>query len=161
MRRVLHPVLVVAGAAVFTLSFFLVLPLIQVISKPPMTDLVVQSVDTANLPPPPPPLEEEPEKEEEPEEEPPELLEAEQPLDLTMLELALNPGFSESWMGGDFAVKLNTVVSDNKEVDALFSVADLDQKPRIIYQPSPIVSAKARKKGPGTVYIIFVVDQSG
>ena len=46
-------------------------------------------------------------------------------------------------------------------LDALFSLADLDQKPRVIYQPSPTLSAKVRKKAPGTVYVIFVVDQRG
>ncbi|MBU0753770.1 MAG: energy transducer TonB [Planctomycetes bacterium] len=161
LRKLLHRLLVVAGAVGLTLVFFFVLPLIQAISKPLTTDLVLQTVDTANIPPPPPPPEEEPEEEEQQEEEPPELTEEAPPLDLSQLELALNPGFSDSWMGGDFAVKLNTMVSGDNDVDALFSIADLDQKPRILYQPSPAINAKVRKKAPGTVYIIFVVDLQG
>lgn len=75
--------------------------------------------------------------------------------------MALNPGFSDGWMQGDFAVKLNTVVSDSKDVEALFSISDLDQQPRVIYQPGPILTKEVRQKAPGTVYIIFVVDQQG
>jgi protein TonB len=148
-----------------TLAFFIVLPLMQTISKPPTHDLELVAVDVANMePPPPPPPEEELEQEPEPEEQPPELVEEAQPLDLSMLELALNPGFSDGWMGGaDFAVKLNTVVSGagKDDLDAVFSMADLDQKPRIVYQPSPVMNARLRRKTPATVYILFVVDERG
>ena len=77
----------------------------------------------------------------------------------------MNPGggFSEEWMGGDFAVKLNNVAAggEGADVDALFSMADLDQPPRVIYQPGPILTPQLRKKAPGTVYILFIVNQSG
>lgn len=153
------------GAAGFTLLFFLVLPLIQTITKPPATDLVVRSMETANIPPPPPLPEEEPEKEPEPEEPPPELTEKSPPLDLSQLELALDPGLNESLMGGDFFVKLNTLGSggngDGFDADALFSLADLDQKPRVVYQPAPAIDKHMRKKAPGTVYLLFVVSADG
>jgi len=84
------------------------------------------------------------------------------PLDLSQLELALNPGFSEGWMGGgDFSVSLKTFAKDGDDLDSVFSMADLDQKPRVIYQPGPNLTAQTRRKAPGTVYIIFVVDQNG
>ncbi|MEP9409832.1 MAG: energy transducer TonB [Candidatus Brocadia sp.] len=154
--------IVVLGAVGFTLIFFFVLPLIQSISRPPVTDLMVQNVNTASIPPPPPP-EEKPEDKPEPEEPPPELKEEISPLDLSQLELALDPGFSEGWVSGDFAVNLKTIDSnaERDNLDALFSLADLDQKPRVIYQPGPILDKQMRKKAPGTVYILFVVDQNG
>lgn len=163
VREFVHRLLVAVSAVALTLTFFLVLPLMQSISKPPATDLMVTSVDTANIPPPPPPLEEEPEKEPEPEDKPPELAETSVPLDLSQLEVVLNPGgFGDGVIGGDFSVKLNTVAASAAgDVDALFSMADLDQKPRVIYQPSPVLDAKVRKAAPGTVYVIFVVDQRG
>jgi protein TonB len=152
-----------AGAAALTLLFFMVLPLIQAISQTPTADLMVQSVDTAQLPPPPPPPpEEEPEEEPEPEEQPPELTEEAPPLDLSQLQLVLNPGgLSDGWTAGDFAVDLGAMTGGAKDVDALFSLADLDQKPRVIYQPSPIQDAKIRKRAPGTVYILFIVNERG
>jgi protein TonB len=153
---------IIVGAAVLTLAFFLVLPLMQAISTGPVADTIVQAIDTANLPPPPPPPpEEEKEEEQEPEEKPPELTEEAPPLDLSQLELALNPGFGGDGLGGDFAVKLDTAVAAGATSDALFSMADLDQKPRAIYQTSPSISATMRKKTPGTVYVIFVVDERG
>ena len=132
-----------------TLILFLVLPLMQTINKPPTADLVLQTVDTANVPPPPPPPEKETEETVK-EEKPPELMETAPPLDLSQLELALNPGFSEGGMGGDFAVKLNlnTVGAEGDNLDALFSMADLDQTPRILYQPGPILNNQVRKKLP-------------
>lgn len=161
-KQVRHHLWVVLGAIGLTLMLFLVLPLIQTISKPPKTDLVVQNVDTVNVPPPPPP-EEKPEEEPETKEPPPELIEEVPPLDLSQLEMALNPGFNEGWMGGDFVVNLKTLGADagGDNLDALFSLADLDQKPRVIYQPGPILSKQVRKKAPGTVYILFIVDQNG
>jgi protein TonB len=153
--------LVIGGAAGMTLLFFLVLPLMQTLAKPPSTDLIVRGLDTADLPPPPPPPEEEePEEEDEPEDAP-ELTEDSQPLDLSQLELALNPGFSDGLLAGDFTVNLKTVTSSNTDVDALFSLADLDQKPRVIYQPGPRITNEVRKNAPGTVYVIFIVDQQG
>ena len=82
-------------------------------------------------------------------------------LDLSQLELALNPGFSGDWVGGDFSVKLNATAAAGDDVDALFSLSDLDQKPRVVHQPAPVLSRQVRQKSPGTVYVIFVVDQSG
>lgn len=161
LREVFHRLIVVLAACGMTLAFFLVLPLMQTLNKPPTNDLTVQSVDTARLEAPEPPPEPEPEEEPELEEEPPELMEDAPPLDLSQLELALNPGFSEGMLGGDFSVNLKSVVTDSKNVDALFSIADLDQKPRVIYQPSPMINNAMRKRAPGKVYIVFIVDKRG
>ncbi|HOM61870.1 MAG TPA: TonB family protein [Anaerohalosphaeraceae bacterium] len=153
--------IVLAGAVGLTLLFFMVLPFMQTLAKPPAMDLIVQAVDTAKLEAPPPPPESEPEPEEKSPEKPPEFIDEAPPLDLAQIELALDPGFGEGWLGGDFAVKLHSIVSEQAEVDALFSIADLDQKPRILYQPSPTLTLELRKKAPATVYIIFIVNQAG
>jgi protein TonB len=153
---------IIVGACLCTLALFLVLPVMQNLAKPLASDLIVQTVDTARLEAPPPPPEEEQKEEIQEEEQPPELADEAPPLTLEQLTLALNPGFNDGWMQGDFAVKLNTSVSEtNKDVDAMFSIADLDQQPRILYQPGPVLSKEVRKKSPGTVYIIFVVDHQG
>jgi len=75
--------------------------------------------------------------------------------------MALNPGFGNGGLGGDFGLKLQALRTSDKEEDALFSLADLDQKPRVVYQPSPPLSATLRRSGGGTVYILFVVDRDG
>lgn len=159
--KVGHFVLVALGAVALTLAFFLVLPVIQAISKPPQADTLVQSLDAANLPTPPAPPEEEVQEEPEEEQQPPELLEEAPPLDLAQLELALDPGGGEGWLGGDFAVKLETVAASAEDVDALFSIADLDQVPRAVHRPPPAFTAEMRRKAPATVYVVFEVDQRG
>ncbi len=168
VREVSHRLWVVFGAIGLTFAFFIVLPLMQTISQPPTDDLVLQTVNLTNVPPPPtPPPEEEPKEEPPSEDKAPELAEAAEPLDLSLLELALNPGFGDaSFGGGDFAVRLNTVVTaaggdDAASVDAIFSIADLDQKPRVIYQPGPVLTREIRQKAPGTVHILFLVDERG
>jgi periplasmic protein TonB len=162
-RRALDLVLVAFGSTAPAAACFLVLPLMQAVAKAPAPDLTVRDVDVAQIPPPPPPSEPEPEPEPEPEEKPPELTEDAPPLDLAQLEMALNPGaggLGGDVLKGDFAVKLD-VDSEGGGVDAIFSMADLDQKPRVVYQPSPALDAEIRKRAPGAVYVLFVVDESG
>lgn len=161
LRQIVHHVLVVLGGVGLTLLFFLVLPLVQAISKAPESDVTLQKVDTANLPPPPPAVEEEPEPEEEPEEPPPELADEAPPLDLAQLELALDPGFSSGWMSGDFGVNLDNLTRNAGTAGADFSLADLDQRPRAVHQPSPALDAKLRRRPPGTVHVLFIVDERG
>lgn len=159
-KRAFHHVVVVLGALALTLVFFLVLPLIQAIGESTKKDLVLETVDTVNVPPPPaPPEPDEPEPEPEPEP-PPQLQEDVAPLDLSQLELALNPGDGGGWMTGDFGVNLGAIGVGGGEVDALFSLDELDEKPRATYQPQPVLDPALRRKR-GTVKIIFVVDQRG
>lgn len=162
LRRMLRRFTIVAGAGAFALLCFMVLPLIQAITAPPDSEMELQTVDAGNIPPPPPPPpEEEPEKEEEPEEPPPELADDPQPLDLSQLEMMFNQGVGTGgWMGGDFDVKLNVAGGDG-EGNGLFSIADLDQRPRPKSQQPPVHTAKTRKRAPGKVYIIFIVDENG
>ncbi len=91
IRELFHRVLVFVCAAGLTLLFFLVLPLMQTLTKPPANDLIVRTVDTAKLDAPDPPLESEPEEEPEPEPEPPKLMEDAPPLDLSQLEVPISP----------------------------------------------------------------------
>ena len=109
LRTIVHGVCVAVGGFGMALFLFLLLPFVQAITEPPSKDLELRTVDTADVPPPPPPPEEEEEeKPSEPDEvKPPELTDAAPPLDLSQLELALNPGMGGGdGMAGDFAVKL-------------------------------------------------------
>jgi len=139
----------------------MLLPVLQHIAKAPQADTDLRTVDVAALPPPPAPEIEEPPEEPEPEEEPPKLNEQDAPLDLAQLELALNPGFGSGV--GDFAVKLNDGKGvDRKEAEAVFSLEDLDQPPRVRRQIAPEYPAELRrKKLSGTVYVIFIVNKQG
>jgi protein TonB len=158
-KRMLRYPMVALGALSLTAVFFLVLPLLQAMSTLPPADTLVRQVDTTQLPPPPPPPEDEPEDEPEQEEKPPELNEA-PPLDLSQLEMALNPGFGEGSMSSDFGVRLNNLAGVSGEAD-MFSMSDLDQTPRPTYRSSPVMTKKLLGLGGGKVILIFMVNERG
>ncbi len=160
-RRVLHDLGVLVGSMTFTAAFFLVLPLIQAISPAPGPDTVLRSVDPGFIPPPEEmPPEPEPE-EEEPEEEPLELEEAD-PLDLDQLSIVINPSLG-GWLGGGPGFDLESLrPQGGPGGDAgAFSLGDLDQEPRGLQQPQPVLSAKIRRHTPGWVVLSGEVDEQG
>lgn len=153
-----------AIAAALTLAVFLVLPIMQRIGDPTRRDLMVRAVDVGHLPPPPPPPPEQEEPEEEPPEKPPELEPEAPPLDLSQLELALNPGMGDG-LFGDFKVDLLQQLGGDQEggdLERIFSIAELDQRPRVLFQRMPHYPPELRRKNrQGTVYIVFMVDTDG
>ncbi|MFO1029626.1 MAG: TonB family protein [Planctomycetota bacterium] len=152
------------GAMLMMLACFLLLPVLQAISATAPKDLELREVDTAALPPPPPPIEEEKQDEKPPEDaKPPEMVESAPPLDLAQLELALNPGTGGGDLTGDYAIKIQGLAAagGGKDGDDLFSLADLDQKPRVLFQQQPVLTAQLRKRMPATVNVVFTVDEQG
>jgi len=158
-KQVFHRLLVVVGAAGMTLAFFVLLPVMQQISDAPQQDLTVSEAP-AVTPPPPEPPEEEPPEPEEPEEEP-EMDDPEpEPLSLDQLEMSLNPG-----MGGAASASMKINLGDKTSAesagDALFSMAELDQRPQVMYQPTPKITDAVREAAPGSVTVIFIVNKQG
>lgn len=162
MLRVLGALVAGLLGAFFTFMF---LPLTEKFSSALKMDTTVLPGPVAQLPPPPPPPEPEEKKEEEKEEEPPKLEEPEpQPLSLDQLELALNPG--TGGIMGDFTVdvSLGNAVnkSANENMDEIFSMGDLDNRPKAVFQTAPQYPSELRKeKKKGQVYLVFVVDRDG
>ncbi|QDU83931.1 transport protein TonB [Planctomycetes bacterium Pla163] len=152
-----------ALALAFTLGLFLVLPLIQSLAKSP-TDMVQLSEWDPNNAPPPPPPPPEPEPEPEPEEEPPpppEFDEAPPPmLDLAAMSSALDIG---AGLGGYGSIAMGARLDalSGGDADDPFGLGALDQEPRATHQPGPSLTAKLRKRGPGQVRLIFIVDERG
>lgn len=149
---------------ILTLALFFVLPLLENIGRTEARpDLSLTRVDAVE-PPPPPPTVEEPPPEPPPEEAPPpELNETASPLDLSQLELALNPGIGDG-LGGDFAIRLSVggPESGMSSSEDIFSLAELDQPPRVVFQPAPLYPPDMRKrKIQGTVHVLFMVDKDG
>lgn len=164
--RALKVVVLIVATCALVLVFFMLLPIIQEASTTPEADVDVRSVSAVNLPPPPPPPEEEIKEEEKEEEPPPEMQEPDvQPLDLSQLELALNPGFGGDGdgAGGDFKLSLDSLSDAASEAaEAVFSMEDLDQAPKATVQVPPEYPKElGRKKLRGTVKIVFIVDKSG
>lgn len=154
---------IVLIAMLLTGTFFLVLPLIQAITRPPDDTIALLSADTIANPEDELEMEDVIEEEEEPEEEePPELEENNEPIDLSTLELAISDtGGGGGWGTQSLNINVDGMTKGPGGGEGLFSLADLDQKPRVIYQPGPVLDAKVRKKAPGTVYILFIVGADG
>jgi protein TonB len=162
-RTIVRGFVSLALALSATLAIFMVLPLMQSIRDPIPRDLLYTTDVGTELPPPPPPPPEEEIEEEQPPEEPPKLTEEAPPLDLAQLELALNPGFGEG-LFGDFAVNLfqQPGSEGSEELDRVFSLSELDQRPRVIFQRTPTYPAELRRsRRQGTVYVVFIVDTRG
>lgn len=112
-------------------------------------------------------------KETPPDTAPPELKEAAPadvaPLGLDQLEMALDPGAGGA--GGDFGSAVARLTGGGQKATAeeagtaaesVFSIADLDQAPRVVYQPAPDYPNELRhKRLAGTVYVLFLVDGMG
>jgi protein TonB len=152
-------VLLLAGAILFTLGYFIVLPLLGALGHPPEEQLELRSLDVIEDAPPPPP-EVAPEENRE-EQAKPELNTDINPLDLSDLESALT-----ATAGGDgagFALDLGKYVrSMGAKTDGIFSMAELDQKPQATYQPAPTYPPELqRQRIGGTVTILFVVGAAG
>lgn len=163
LRWVLQHMLALSLAVLLTFVLFFFLPFMQTIGNPIKRDLDLRQLDTAYQEPPPPPPEIEHEMEEEPPEEPPKLTEEAPPLDLSQLELALNPGFGEA-VFSEFSVDLGQHLANGADggLEAVFSLAELDQRPRVIFQKMPNYPPELRSQNrQGTVYVVFMVDKQG
>lgn len=163
-RRLVRRGWAILFALVCTFGLFMVLPLLQAIGGRDADELMLRAVETATLPPPPPPPPESEQEEEEPPPPPPKLEIQAPPLDLSQLELALQPNLGGD-LFGDFAVKLVEEIGKgggDEAVDEIFSLADLDQRPRALFQRAPRYPPELRRKQrQGTVYVLFIVDTRG
>lgn len=158
-KRAAHHLVVLVAAVGLTTLCFLVLPLIQSVTEPPPRDTEVREVGVAEPPPPPPPEEEEPPEPEEQQPEP-ELEQEQKPLDLSQLELALGPG-TGGGLGGNLSFDIGSATQSEGGTDALFGLGDLDQRPRPVYRKMPNYTRDMRRRAPGEVVIIFIVNKQG
>lgn len=161
-QRFGHGLAVTVSGILLALACFLVLPLLQAITQPEPSEFDYFDGGAVELPPPPPV---EPEKEEDksdPEPPPPAPSNDAPPLDLSDLEMALNPGFGAVGTGGGFALPLNALLqTTGNNMNQLFDMGDLEESPRVIFRARPDVTLAMRKRMPCTVFIVMDVDATG
>ena len=161
MRRLIRTFVAYILAFGCTAFFFMLLPLLQAINSPFQGDSVSRAMEIVSVPPPPPPPMDEPdEPEPEPEPEPPQMESTPEPLDISQLEVMLNPGFGD-FMGGDFGVQLKTALTNSEEMNEIFSSSELDQKARRLNVVQPRLTSSLLRQTPATVVLIFIVDENG
>ena len=90
------------------------------------------------------------------------------PMSLSDLESALAPGGGGGMFVGGGGFQSGRIGGKGgpggtgTDMDQAFSMADLDQKPRAVYQPAPTYPASLRsRKIDGVVTVLFVVDSNG
>ena len=161
LRRLIRSLLAFILALGCTAFFFMLLPLLQAINSPFQGDSVSTN-DGGGIrsPPPPPPMDEPDEPEPEPEPEPPQMDSTPEPLDISQLEIMLNPGFGD-FLGGDFGVQLKTALTNSEEMNEIFSSSELDQNARRLSVVQPRLTSTLRRQTPATVVVIFIVDENG
>ncbi len=167
--KALRALIAVAVGTVLTFAFFLLLPKLQTVGRPPDKS-EIRAIGTTALPPPPAAEEEPPPVEEEEQKPPPmpELAESAPPMDLSQLELALEGGAGGGGGGvGDVLARLpgtreSMAGEAQKDEEQVFSLADLDQPPKAVHQPAPEFPAELRRrKTEGSVSVLFIVDRGG
>lgn len=152
---------VVLATAVMTLGVFLILPFTQFLSGDPRDLTRIRSVDIAPPPPPPPPPEPPPPEEEQQDQDIEDLSTPPPPISLSQLEAALNPGMGG--IGGQ-AVDLTAfgVAPDALQEMQIFSISDLDRRPRRLHSPLPAFPAEFRAEAPvGVVRVRIMIDEEG
>jgi periplasmic protein TonB len=145
----------------FSLATFLMLPITQWLQPSPPDKQKLRQFNIAPPPPPPPPDIEEPPPEEVKQDPPPPLQEPPPPMNLSQLNMALNPGFGDAVSGalgiGGFAVQPDAV-ADMK----LFEVEELDEMPRPVYQVRMEVPNRFRQERvSGLVKFEIRIDEQG
>lgn len=150
-----------AVAAVLALLLFLAVPFTQLLAGFELPSQAMRSKDMVLPPPDAPPPDPPPPPEEEIEEVKPEMDRETPPLDLSQLDVALNPGTGDALAGG-FSVANFGVTPDSLAEMRIFEVQELDAPPRPVSRVSPTYPYNLRREGvTGSVRLIVVIDESG
>jgi protein TonB len=146
---------------VFSFFVFLLVPVTQFIADVTKPDESYE-VQQVSLPPPEEfEFEEEKVEEEEVKEEEIELEKEPPKLTLDQLDLALNASVGDL-SAGDFGLPGFAASKNDLNLDDIFDMADLDQKPRPVRRVGPEYPRDlGRKKIEGTVKLLFIIDQDG
>ncbi len=146
------------GLALF---IFLALPITQLLSEKAAASSHIL-LDAAAMPPPPaPPPEPPPEEEEVAEEDVPEMEKELQPLDLSQLDVALNPGVGDALNMGSAILGFGVTPDTIAQMD-IFELKDLDNDPQRMVAVAPIYPFQFKREGiSGWVKLIIVINEKG
>ncbi len=149
------------GALALSGLIFLALPLTQLLSGLSKTSDRFVADDIAITPPPAPPPEQLIEEEPEPEPEEIELEQEVKPIDLAMIDAALNPGFGDSLQIKGAIIPLGMTPQTIAEMD-IFELRDLDNNPRRLVAIPPIYPFNLKRMGvEGFTKLMIIIDKNG
>jgi periplasmic protein TonB len=153
---------VLLSAIGLTLAIFLLFPFTQYLGSQSREFDQIRRIDVAPPPPPPPPDEPPPQDPPPPEEPPPpDLSEPPPPLDLSQLEMAINPGMGSDFAGA-FSVAGFDVTGDAVSEIMTFELSELDEMPRLLSgQPPRYPQDLLRQRVQGLVRLRVLLDENG
>jgi protein TonB len=144
-----------------SVGILFMIPFTQLLSGLNREEKKVRSFDIVQPPPPPPPELEEPPEEPPPEQPPPEMVPPPPPLNLTQLELALNPGIGDA-LAGAGGFEAFSLSPDAALETQLFEVQDLDELPRPMRQVKMEPPSRFRQERiSGLVKVEIMIDEMG
>lgn len=168
MPQVYHPPKLLKGPSLSFFGAFGVaglifasIPFTQFLSKLTDTKQAVEVQDISIPPPPPPPPEPPQEEEPEVEEQKPELQQETPPLDLSQLDVALNPGVGDALSLG-FSLDSFNMQPNTTELMQIFELSDLDEVPRRLSVVQPVYPFQYKRDGiEGEVRLIVLINEQG
>jgi len=150
-----------AASVVLALVLFLAVPFTQMLAGFQMPVAALRHREILLPPPETPPPDVPPPEEEKAEEPKPEMAKESPPLDLSQIDVALNPGTGGALAGG-FSIANFGITPDSLSEMRIFEVRDLDAPPRPVRQTPPEYPYRLRQEGvTGTVRLIVVIDETG
>jgi len=158
------PVLALLGAIVMAGGLFLMIPLTQTLEAQPQKILEYREVPVAAPPPPkaPPPstrseatLQQAADK--------PQLEQSKPQMQLSQLEISLNPGMGASLSMGVQGMQFDTAIDVVAEIERIFEFEELQEKPRVVYQPRATFPAELARRGTREIRAIIeiIIDETG
>lgn len=139
---------------VLTVFVFGIIPYLQIVTGGGKKDMLVRSVAAISAPPPPDSMLDEPPPPPDAEEEPPPDMQPPPDLSPASLDIGGPVGGSGAAMAGNFGA------AAMQNAMANFSMGDMGQKPRPVYQVQPKIPANFRNAA-GRIEVEFVVDTQG
>ena len=156
-------VVAIVGAVVIAFSLFLIVPLTQILAKPPSKIVEYREIVTIKPPLPPTPPSKDIEPLKEPEPAPPEFKQPTENLQLNPLDLTLNPGTGDAIAMGVRTREFESEIDVMGDIEKIFTFADLPQAPRILNTPRITFPKSLTRRGikDGKVVLLVEIDQKG
>jgi protein TonB len=160
----LTPILALLGAIVMAGGLFLMIPLTQTLEAQPQKILEYREVPVAAPPPPkaPPPstrseatLQQAAEK--------PQLEQSKPQMQLSQLEISLNPGMGASLSMGVQGMQFDTAIDVVAEIERIFEFEELQERPRPVYRPQPKFPPDLARRGVREIRatVEIIIDETG
>ncbi len=160
----LTPILALVGAMLLAGGLFLLIPLTQTLDAQPREILEYREVAVAAPPPPkPPPPSARSEASLQPAPDKPQMPPSPPQIEISQLEISLNPGMGASLAMGVQQVQFDAAIDVIAEIEKIFEFEELTQKPSLLNKPQPKFPPDLARRGVREIRatVVAVIDERG